>query len=390
MSSTLIELAGRDGGIKCLDYPDLSPILVLDHWSKKIREDFERRSAEARLSVTDESGHEYHSMISTLSAEVRGLSNNVAGMKRKLDDVVEENANKTATIATLQEQNVKLRRELDAMHRKEQQRLHFMMSTPDGGVSKRPRTETDSSATRINFTANDAGVATAAAPLPEAAAAAETTPPPSVAAETAAPSPAPAVASTAPPPATGMKRGYPPPVKGTVTLRYGYQAHQPTKKGTMKHLSFSLVLYTMAKKGYFRVYSKFKKASIPSELNVSEPSLVTYCLELADFIDATTGDDQFKSNMTFLRACSSSSKELDMKNAANYVETKCLRVLDRLMPPESQKPSEPFSAAMGRRIRDYKNRIKKAKNLQDQPLHINMIPLEDLERLDHERVQDVD
>ena len=56
----------------------------------------------------------------------------MAGMKRKLDDVVEENGNKTATIATLQEQNVKLRRELDAMHRKEQQRLHFMMSTPDG------------------------------------------------------------------------------------------------------------------------------------------------------------------------------------------------------------------------------------------------------------------
>ncbi len=311
--------------------------------------------------------------------------------------MVEENANKTATIATLQEQNVKLRRELDVMHRKEQQRLHFMTSTPDGGVSKRPSMEIDSSAARINFTANDAGVTTAAAPLPVAAAAAETTPPPaaaettppSVAAETAPPPPAPAVASTAPPPATGLTAN-PPPARGTVTLRYGYQAHQPTKKGSMKHLSFSHVLYTMAKKGYFRVDSKFKKASIPSELNVSEPSLVTYCLELADFIDATTGDDQFKSNMTFLRACSSSSKELDMKNAANYVETKCLRVLDRLMPPESQKPSEPFSAAMGRRIRNYKNRIKKAKNLQDQPSHINMIPLEDLERLEHERVQDVD
>ncbi len=169
--------------ITCSDSPQLPVNLVLEEWSKKIEQDFERRSKEARLSVMDEPGRESCAMIASLAAEVRMVSETVAGMKRTLDAVVVENANKTATISVLQKDNLKLRQELSLVHSREALRAQSMTSTPDGGLSKRQRTGTNSEedATHIDFNADAVEVAVppAVAAPPASAPAAPVVAPPS-------------------------------------------------------------------------------------------------------------------------------------------------------------------------------------------------------------------
>jgi hypothetical protein len=272
----------------------------------------------------------------------------------------------------LQKENLKLREELSLIHSREALRTQSMTSTPDGGLSKRRRmgTSPEEETTHIDFNADAVAVAV----------------PPSVAAPPAAATTAPVVA-----PAAAAQPAAAAAASAAIPIRYGFRADQTAKKGSVKKFAFSKILLNMATRGLFKRLSKLKNAEIPKDMNITEPSFVKYCLELADFIAATDDDDnEFKNKIAFLSQCNDNSNQKELEDAADFVQNRCLTTLNTLMPPSGNREPEVFVGATGPRVRSYKKRIKAAKKLGESPKDINMIRLSDLEVLEHERVRDVE
>jgi hypothetical protein len=122
-----------------------------------------------------------------------------------------------------------------------------------------------------------------------------------------------------------------------------------------------------------------KTSDVPKDLNITEPSFVKYCLELADFVAATDDDDnEFKNKIVFLSQCNDNTDQKELEYAADFVQHRCLTTLNTLMPPSGNREPEVFVAAMGPLVRSYMNHIKAAKKLRETSKEINMIRLSDL------------
>lgn len=80
-------------------------------------------------------------------------------------------------------------------------------------------------------------------------------------------------------------------------------------------------------------------------------------------------------------------EKLALKDAADQIVTECHRQLNEFMP--SNRKTGTTIAGMGKRIGDYKIRIKSAKNLPAiyDKGKVQLIPVTDLEQLEHEKTQ---
>lgn len=87
------------------------------------------------------------------------------------------------------------------------------------------------------------------------------------------------------------------------------------------------------------------------------------------------------------RTVMNDDEKLALKDAADRIVTECHRQLNEFMP--SNRKTGTTIAGMGKRIGDYKVRIKSAKNLPASydKGKMQLIPVTDLEQLEHEKTQ---
>ena len=87
------------------------------------------------------------------------------------------------------------------------------------------------------------------------------------------------------------------------------------------------------------------------------------------------------------RTVMNEEERLALKDAADQIVTECLRQLNEFMP--SNRKTGSTMCGMGKRIGDYKVRIKNAKNLPESydKGQMKLIPVTELEQLEHEKTQ---
>lgn len=154
----------------------------------------------------------------------------------------------------------------------------------------------------------------------------------------------------------------------------------------MKNNEFCYNLALLAAKGAFRQQSKLAKGSIPS--GYSEASHVRFCLELADYVAEHNAEVQASVGIIReARTDMNGEEELAVTDAADKIVSECHRQLAEFMP--STRATGTTILGMGKRIGDYKSRIKKAKNLPStfKKGDVQLISVAELERLEFEYTQ---
>jgi hypothetical protein len=138
LSSKLRDIA-RKMNLKDPRFPHATPETILSEWSTKILADFQNKSA-ASPSTQPEIGAIAEG-LDILIRKVNAISAEVAALVQQRNDLVNENAQNKAAIASLQEENfrlVELKRASEIKHRKQQKRMLEAIASPSP-TSKRHR-----------------------------------------------------------------------------------------------------------------------------------------------------------------------------------------------------------------------------------------------------------
>ena len=368
---------------------------VLDNWGDNIRADFKEKSSINELRVVATADQPAYEMIASMAESIKSLTGTVADLNEKFDGVVKKNGEEAAIINSLYELNASLRQEVDQLSMTVVRRSQQMAATPEGGRSNKRQRVTD-----VNVASFDLEVDTSTgasetsrsgSPVPPHASPPNTTAVPTtntIATTTTATNP---VAAPAPAPspnvatATAPQRTLQRPPQ-SLPLRHGYAAEQVSKKKSMKNNDLSNHLANLAQRGVFRQYSKLAKGSIPPKYG--EKSLVVFCLELVDYV--AERKESVRSDVDIIRKARTDMNEdeiIALKDAADQIVTECHIQLNEFMP--SERRTGTTMCGMGKRIGEYKTRIRKAKDL---PSSINkgkvqLIPLDELQRLEYELTQ---
>jgi len=364
-------LDGARDCVTCAESPSLPVDKVLENWCDKIKSDFKQKSFINEMKVVATADQPACEMIASMAESIKSLTNTVADLKERFDGVVKSNGEQAATITTLHERNASLRREVDELSTMVARRSQQMAATPEGGRSnKRQRVLLTAVSDVASFDVEaDSAINPVAAPAcainPVAA---------------PAPAPSPTVTTAATP------RHAPPQPPQTLPLRHGHVAEQQSKKKSMKKKDLRDHLADLAQKGAFKQHSKLAKGSIPT--HYGEKSLVVFCLELVDYV--AERNEKVKHDVDILRrgrTVMNEEERLALKDAADQIVTECLRQLNEFMP--SNRKTGSTMCGMGKRIGDYKVRIKNAKNLPESydKGQMKLIPVTELEQLEHEKTQ---
>jgi len=394
VSSMLLDKAR--GCVTCAESPLLPVDKVLENWCDKIRADFKQKSSINELKVVATADQPAYEMIASMADSIKSLTKTVADLNEKFDGVVKKNGEQAATISALHEKNASLRQEVDELSMMVARRSQQMAATPEGGRSnKRQRVSTDVDVASFDLEVDTAIGASetsrSGSPVPPHAALPNTTAVPTTnttATTTTATNPvaAPAPAPTPAPSPTVTTAAAPQPARPQLSLRHGHVAEQLSKKKSMKNNDLRDHLADLAQTGAFRQQSKLAKGSIP--VRYGERSLVVFCLELVDYVAERNEDVQGDVDIVrSARTVMNDDEKLALKDAADRIVTECHRQLNEFMP--SNRKTGTTIAGMGKRIGDYKVRIKSAKNLPASydKGKMQLIPVTDLEQLEHEKTQ---
>lgn len=382
--------------VLCADSPHLPVDKCLEEWSDKIRADYKRQCNVNELAVAavPTSQQPSYQLMASMAESIKSLTDTVAVLNEKFDDMVKKNSTQEATISVLHEKNNALRHRVEDLSMMVAHRSEQLAATPEGGRSRK-RQHVGTNGLEFNFEAETAATGALEtspngssdplqdAALPNTAAAAppttNMTAPTTTATNTAVAAPSLTVTTAVvPPPAP------PPPGQLRLPLRHGHVAEQASKKNSMKNTDFAYHLALLAGRGAFRQHSKLAKGSIPS--GYSEKSYVIFCLELVDYV--AENNEEVQANVAIIRAATTdmnAEQQVEVSNAADEIVIECTRQLNEFVP--STRATKTTICGMGNRIGDYKNRIKLAKDLPGNRGSVQLIPLAELQQLEQEKTQ---
>jgi len=384
----------------CAESPHLPVDRCLLNWCDKIKAHYKSQLNINELKMVPTSERPSCELLASMAESIKSLTETVAVLNEKFDDVVKQNAEQASTISLLHERNLSLRDQVDELSMIVARRSQQLTTTPEGGRSnpnKRPRVSTDVSSFNLDVDTAAAASETSRSgspvplhtELPNTATVPTTNmtdPTPTATNPVVAPAPAPAPSPTAttvvaPPPA-------PPRRQIQLPLRHGHSPEQASKgkKSSMKNNQFSYHLALLAQKGAFRQHSKLAKGNIPSDY--SERSHVVFCLELVDYVAEHNAEVQ--ANVGIVRNARtrmSEEEELALSDAADEIVSESHRQLNEFKP--SKRATGTTILGMGKRIGEYKNRIKNAKNLPStlERGDVQLISVAELEQLEYENTQ---
>ena len=385
VSSTLLDAARRIN-ITCSDSSGLPSDQVVRRWSECIEKDFQERSTLARLSVMDESGKEMYVLVASLLESIRELKRSnesligtVNGLTTKFDQVVRQHTDDAVTISNLLGRDELLRRELESMTMRDVDKIEQLITTPDGGVSRKgrryKRRKNKSPSPSLNGEEGEDSLVDGAS-----AVAADRSGPVGNGVEARAATALPSLMPVTTNPRTDQAGGN---VGGgsrhvNVRLQFGHAAQEVASgaASSMEKKMFAALLIDMAWKGRFRLQSQLSKAVVPN--NIKEKHFVRTCLELADFVGS---DADVKADIEILRQANSRTDKRTLDDSANRIQAACMKELSEMVPPMTKRPLVASISGMGARIKTYKQLIKDAKKSDADISKINIISLEELERI---------
>ena len=160
-------------------------------------------------------------------------------------------------------------------------------------------------------------------------------------------------------------------------LLFGHSAKEVASgaASSMEKKMFAALLVDMARKGRFCMQSKLSKAVVP---NMTEKHFVRTCLELADFVGS---DADVKADIEILQQANSHTDLRTLDDSANRIQAACMKELSVMVPPMTKRPLVASVTGMGACIKKYKQLIKDAKKSNADISDINIISLEELERI---------
>ena len=398
VSSTLLEKA-VDVRITCAESPNLPAPMIVKRWSLAIRKDFVHKLNVARVSVMDAPGKEVYSVVTSLvermEAESKSYAQSLAvviesnqtlytaldnltckfnSLADKFEGMVQQHAEDQSLICQLSSRDKEFRQQL-GVHS-----AHLLLS-PERGTNlrrKRKRTCDDDSGLdddamddRSETSEPSAGVTAssncsvpvltnnlvdpigAQAPLHlNVPVAAQLFLPVATAAlvgrsATATHTAAAVAAALAP---TSIS-------KPPRTLKYGYAADQVATGASqsMKNIKFADVLVQLAQRGQFRMSASLARASTKT---YPEQHFVVSCLELADFEGLT--NEKVRNDIALLRQAKRDTDKVELDNIAHCIVTACQLQLILMVSKNTTRKLEPTITGMGKRVKDYKKRIRAA------------------------------
>ena len=162
-------------------------------------------------------------------------------------------------------------------------------------------------------------------------------------------------------------------------LKYGYAADQVATGASqsMKNIKFADVLVQLAQRGQFRISALLARVSTKT---YPEQHFVVSCLELADFEGIE--NEKVRNDIALLRQAKRDTDKVELDNIAHSIVTACQLQLILMVPKNTTRKLEPTITGMGKRVKDYKKRIRAAQKSKLKLSEIKIISLEKLERLE--------
>mmetsp|Transcript_4315 Transcript_4315/g.7412 ORF Transcript_4315/g.7412 Transcript_4315/m.7412 type:complete len:419 (-) Transcript_4315:30-1286(-) len=392
VSQSLFDNATK-AGITSSSSPTLPVRQVLEMWSAKIKAQFKKDSELNIMKVLDPPGQQTYATVAAMAEDVNSLTNAVESLTKtvgdlsaKFNEMVDKCVQQEASISVLSAKEFALREEVRHLRVLDVARSQQLMSTPEGGRSnKRSRSGHPSATALFQSDSTDSTDTTTTTVTAAAAAATTTTNATETAAVTtavAAPTRVAAVStSTASPAAAATAAPAPPPAPArSRTIQYGHTAHQNATGAnlSMKDLTLCTALVHLATAGAFRLHSELAKAAIPRN-TFSEVSHVKYNLELVGFV--ARQDDRLRTDIDLLRQAPrdpNSEEEIALDDAGGRIEMACRQMLSTLVPPKSNVAAKSTVSAFSRRIGNYKEELKEAKNYSGKWSDMRLITREEL------------
>jgi hypothetical protein len=285
------------------------------------------------------------------------LIGTVNDLTTKFDQVVRQHTDDAVTISNLLGRDELLRRELESMTMRDVDKIEQLITTPDGGVSRKgrryKRRKNKSPSPSLNGEEGEDSLVDGAS-----AVAADRSGPVGNGVEaraaTALPSLMMPVTTN---PRTDQAGGN---VGGgsrhvNVRLQFGHAAQEVASgaaSSIMEKKMIAALLVDMARRGGFRLQSKLSKAVVPN--NIKEKHFVRTCLELADFVGS---DADVKADIEILRQANSRTDKRTLDDSANRIQAACMKELSEMVPPMTKRPLVASISGMGARIKTYKQLI---------------------------------
>ncbi len=112
----------------------------------------------------------------------------------------------------------------------------------------------------------------------------------------------------------------------------------------------------------------------------STSNRVLTSVTLADFEGLT--NEKVRNDIALLRQAKRDTDKVELDNIAHSIVTACQLQLILMVPKNTTRKLEPTITGMGKRVKDYKKRIRAAKKSKSKLSEIKIISLENLERLE--------
>ena len=403
--------------ITCSDSPGLPVDQVLKRWSQSILKEYMHQSRLASLSVMDEPGKEVYSAMASLADSVKALTmsnealiesnrvleGKVNSMSDQFNALVQQHAEDKSTISSLHVGNKELREEVRRMAEIEALRSQHLMLTPQGGLSTTPRRRAKKRMRDSNIVARldiateeesdtvddeEGGGSVAAVPPSTPSHPSTTTAPATFTTPTPVPAPVPA-----PAPAPMATHNNPVGTHRNNTHHATRNSPRPLQlracnqvttgaAESMKNRMLSDALVLLAQQGLLRLPKKLEHVNLPAKV-FSEKHFMTNCLELADYVAQRNPD--VKDSINIMRNSTMFMDQVEIADAANKIVMACEQQLDEFVPPRTKRRLDTTITGMGSRIKNYKQRIKTAKNFQGHLCRVGLISLEELTILEERR-----